>query len=116
MGAAAGETPPWPGQLPPPAPAVVHDRAVAAELRDGDGQMIAISARGDMSGTPATLSLGHQAPRPVTAWAGPWPAEERWWDGDASRRRARVQLGLADGTAYVAVLEGGRWWVEATYD
>jgi protein ImuB len=52
----------------------------------------------------------------VAAWAGPWPTEERWWDGQSARRRARVQLCLADGSAHLLALEGGQWWVEATYD
>jgi protein ImuB len=41
--------------------------------------------------------------------------EERWWDG-SGRRRARFQMGVATGAAYLVAREGGRWWVEATYD
>jgi protein ImuB len=52
----------------------------------------------------------------VVTWAGPWPAEERWWDAVASRRRARLQVCLDDGTAHLVVLESSRWRVEATYD
>ncbi len=115
MGAAAGEVPPWPGQLPRPAPAVVHPDPVAAELRDDEGRLVAVSARGELSGPPVSLAMGGARSRLVTAWAGPWPAEERWWDSGA-RRRARIQLCLDDGTAHVAVLEGTKWWVEATYD
>lgn len=51
----------------------------------------------------------------VTAWAGPWPVEERWWD-PGGRRRARFQMSVATGAAYLVVREKGRWWVEATYD
>jgi protein ImuB len=116
MGAAAGETPPWPGQLPLPAPALVHPRAVAAELRDGDGRLVAVSGRGELSATPVSLALAGGPACRVTAWAGPWPAEERWWDRNSFRRRARIQVGLDDRTAHLAVLEGTRWWVEATYD
>jgi protein ImuB len=111
MGAAANEVPPWPGHLPQPAPALVWRRPAPAQLEDGDGQPVAITARGEMSAPPVTLNRVE-----VAAWAGPWPTEERWWDGQSSRRRARVQLCLADGTAHLAVLEGGQWWVEATYD
>ena len=52
----------------------------------------------------------------VTAWAGPWPADERWWDPAAHRRRARIQVVLADGCAHLLSLEAGSWSVEATYD
>ena len=55
-------------------------------------------------------------PVDVVAWAGPWPIEEHWWDLQSARRRARVQVVTADGAAYVLSLEGGDWWVEATYD
>ncbi|MBW8825938.1 MAG: hypothetical protein JF603_06275, partial [Acidobacteria bacterium] len=49
-------------------------------------------------------------------WCGPWPVDERWWDTAARRRRARLQVALADGTAHLLALESGRWTVEATYD
>jgi protein ImuB len=52
----------------------------------------------------------------VRAWAGPWPCDERWWDVEGWRRRARIQVTLADGTAHLLTLEAGRWSVEATYD
>jgi protein ImuB len=52
----------------------------------------------------------------VVAWAGPWPVEERWWDPAVARRRARLQVALADGRALLLIIEGGRWWIEATYD
>ena len=57
-------------------------------------------------------------PRPpvgIKAWAGPWPLEERWWDG-GGRRRARFQVCTADGRAFLLAREKSRWWVEATYD
>ncbi len=110
--------PPWPGHLPLPAPAVVYpgpDR-LAADLQDGDGQPVVVNGRGVLGPAPARLAVAGRAPVDVVAWAGPWPAEERWWDRQSSRRRARFQVCGADGTAHVVVLESGRWWVEATYD
>jgi protein ImuB len=116
MGAAAGEIPPWPGHLPLPAPAVVYPHPVAAELWDSEGHLVAVSARGELSSPPVSLTMGGGRSHLVTAWAGPWPAEERWWDSGSVRRRARIQLCLDDHTAHLAVLEGTKWWVEATYD
>jgi protein ImuB len=52
----------------------------------------------------------------VTAWAGPWPLEERWWDPEASRSAHRFQVVDADGTAWLLVLERGAWCAEARYD
>jgi protein ImuB len=51
----------------------------------------------------------------VTAWTGPWPARERWWDPAGARRRARFQV-VTDGGAYLLVVEGGAWYVEGGYD
>ena len=116
MGAAADETPPWPGHLPVPAPAVVHSRPVAAELRDSEDRLVAVSGRGELSERRRCPWPWRSRSRLVTAWAGPWPAEERWWDSDTFRRRARIQLCLEDRTAHLVVLEGAKWWVEATYD
>jgi protein ImuB len=123
-GAGAGEpiraapagSPPWPGHLPPPAPAVVHPRPLAAEVCDATQRPIAVTARGLLSGAPAAVSVAGGPWMDVVTWAGPWPAEERWWDAAASRRRARLQVCLDDGTAHLVVLESGRWRVEATYD
>jgi len=115
-GAVAREAPPWPGHLPLPAPAVVYPERVAAELADGAGGPLSVTGRGVLGAPPARLTVGSAATVDVVAWAGPWPAEERWWDQESSRRRARFQVCGADGTAHMVVLESGRWWVEATYD
>jgi protein ImuB len=112
----AREIPPWPGRLPLPAPSVVYPEPVAADLLDGDGRPVSVTGRGLLESTPATLTTPGGRSVGVSAWAGPWPAEERWWDQQSSRRRARFQICAADGTAHVVVLEAGRWWVEATYD
>ncbi len=115
--ASAGrEVPPWPGHLPLPAPAVVYPDRVPATLADRDGQPVSVTGRGVLGTPPAQLQVAGGRPVEVVAWAGPWPAEERWWDQQSSRRRARFQVCVADGTAHVVVLESGRWWVEATYD
>lgn len=111
----APELPPWPGRLPGPAPTVIHQPALPAEVCDATGAAVTITGRGTISAPPASVAIAGAAPCPVAAWAGPWPVEERWWD-DGGRRRARLQLTLADGSAHLLGREGGRWGVDATYD
>lgn len=110
------EVPPWPGRMPPPAPAVVHVEPLPAELVDADGHPVVIGGRGPASAAPARLSVDGGRWSTVVGWAGPWPLDERWWDVAAHRRRARMQVATDDGAAHLVALEGGRWWVEATYD
>ena len=86
------------------------------EVRDGIEQPVTVTARGMLSAAPAAVSVAGGPWVDVAAWAGPWPAEERWWDTAASRRRARLQVGFEDGTAHLIARESGRWWVEAVYD
>jgi protein ImuB len=107
---------PWPGRLPDPSPAVVHDHPLPAELVDEAGGGVGVSGRSLVSGAPARLAVNGGAPRPVVGWAGPWPADERWWDPAHGRRRARFQVETDDGVARLVTLEGGAWHVEATYD
>ncbi len=108
--------PPWPGRIPPPAPATVHPVPRPAEVFDADGRAVTVTGRANVSGPPARLAVAGQPPADVVAWAGPWPVDERWWDPAAHRRRARSQVVTADGIAHLLVVEGGRWAVEATYD
>ncbi|MGQ0617879.1 MAG: DNA polymerase Y family protein [Acidimicrobiia bacterium] len=110
--------PPWPGRLPSPSPAIVQgeDRQ-PVEVVDAGGVTIGVSGRGAATAAPDRVRLAAGGRwLPVTAWAGPWPAEERWWDPPAHRRRARFQVVTGDGQARLLVLEGGRWWLEALYD
>ena len=50
--------------------------------------------------------------------AGPWPVDERWWDGGltATGPVARVQVLLADDRALLLVFDGGQWRVEGIYE
>jgi hypothetical protein len=105
---------PWPGQIPPPAPAIVHTPPLGAEVVDDAGEPVVVSGRGLLTATPGRLSVGGGPWTAVTAWAGPWPAEERWWSR-ARRRTARMQVVLAGQDARLLLTEQGRWWVEATY-
>lgn len=106
---------PWPGKHPLPAPALVYPVPLAAEVVDADGQPVTVSARGQPSAEPRRFSLLGDSWSDVIGWAGPWTLDERWWDQQAHRRRARFQL-TAVGGAHLCMVEDARWWVEATYD
>ncbi|MEN3316221.1 MAG: protein ImuB [Acidimicrobiaceae bacterium] len=110
------EVPPWPGGLPPPAPASVHHRPPGAEVVDAGGSPVGVTGRGGPTGAPSRLAVAGGPWVDVAAWAGPWPLDERWWDHRAHRRRARWQVVTSAGAAYLLVVESGRWSVEATYD
>jgi protein ImuB len=107
---------PWPGQVPAPSPAAVYANPSRAEVVDVRNKPVTVSGRGSASAEPAKLSIGGGPWTEIAAWAGPWLVDERWWDADAHRRRARWQVVTADGTAHLLAVEGGRWSVEATYD
>ncbi|HEX2273378.1 MAG TPA: DNA polymerase Y family protein [Acidimicrobiales bacterium] len=111
-----GEIPPWPGHLPPPAPAIVHSEPRPAAVVDTAGTPVGVTGRAGATGAPARLSIDGGPWADVAAWAGPWPCDERWWDARNHRRRARWQVVTTTGAAHLLAVEGGRWSVEATYD
>ncbi len=115
---ASHDAPPWPGHLPPPSPALVHQVPIPVEVLGPDGAAVGVTGRGRCTAVPSRLILpiAGGSPLGITGWAGPWPADERWWDPAAARRRARLQVLLDDGTAHLLVLEQGIWRLEATYD
>ncbi|MGC8472270.1 MAG: hypothetical protein ACP5PM_08265 [Acidimicrobiales bacterium] len=107
--------PPWPGRLPPPAPARVTVGERPVEVLDRSGVPVGVTARGLLTAEPERLSVDGGLWVPVVAWSAPWPVEERWWS-PARRRAARLQVLTADGVARLLVTERRRWRVEATYD
>jgi protein ImuB len=107
---------PWPGRVPVPSPAFVPPKPLPAMLADAAGAPVGVSARFAVSAPPARLAVAGGPAQPVLAWAGPWPADERWWDEGSARARVRFQVATADGAGYLLALEAGRWWVEAMYD
>lgn len=115
-GGVGGTGAPWPGQVPPPSPAVVPPEPRPAEVVDAAGAPVRVSGRGLPTAAPARLSVAGGPWARVEAWAGPWPLDQRWWDPEAHRRQARFQVLTADGVGHLLSLEGGRWWVEAVYD
>jgi protein ImuB len=114
--AGADGAPPWPGRVPPPSPAVVLPAPVPAHVTDHAGATITVNGRGLLRSAPSVLTVDGGAPVAITAWAGPWPVEERWWDAERGRRTARLQVCTDDGVARLLTLEAGRWTVEAVYD
>ncbi|SCL70996.1 DNA polymerase Y family protein [Micromonospora chersina] len=113
---AAAPVPPWPGRIPPPAPAVVLPTPLPAAVHDAAGEPVVVSARLAVSAAPARLTVGAGRPAEIAGWVGPWPVDERWWAPAEARRRARFQVCLADGAALLLAVEGGQWLVEAIYD
>jgi protein ImuB len=107
---------PWPGQIPAPAPATVYPTPLAAAVTDSARTPVTVTGRGEVSADPAWLSVADGPPLAITAWTGPWPVTERWWDPVNSCRKARFQLVTLDGSAWLAVVKDRRWVIEASYD
>lgn len=107
---------PWPGQIPAPAPATVLVEPEPVDVVDAAGRAVGVTGRAEVTAPPARLVRAGRAPEAITGWAGPWPADEHWWDPARHRRRARFQVLDASGTAHLLSVEAGRWWLEATYD
>jgi protein ImuB len=124
-GTGSGPNGPWPGSLPSPSPATVLAEPIPAEVVDEHGAVVEVSGRGMVSSSPASLCLlsGDEEAgwrrgrlRAITAWAGPWPVEERWWEPQRHRRLARFQVLTDDQCGYLVVAEHRRWWISARYD
>lgn len=107
---------PWPGRLPRPHPGSVWPDPLPVELTGAGGETVGVSGRGVLSGTPAKLCVDGRNRLEIVGWAGPWIVEERWWDPTGSRRRARLQVQVVGGAAYLVALEAGAWWLDAGYD
>jgi protein ImuB len=107
---------PWPGQIPAPAPATVYPVPRPATVTDAAGTPVTVTGRGEVSADPVRLSVAGGPPLAVTAWTGPWPVTERWWDPVQACRKARFQLVAVDGSAWLAVVRDGDWLIEASYD
>jgi protein ImuB len=126
---------PWPGRLPAPAPSVLLTPPRPVQVLDRSGQPVLVTERGAVTGEPALFSLraepteppahtrrgvpdGSADPAGITAWAGPWPVDERWWDPLSARQLARLQLVDVAGRAYLVCfdLADRRWLLEGIYD
>jgi protein ImuB len=100
---------------------VVIDPPAPIELFDAGGHAVVVGDRGALLRPPCRIGLRREEPVAVTSWAGPWPADERWWDPASATRVARMQLVDVSGRAYLVAGEMGadsepRWVLEGIYD
>ncbi|MGC3993181.1 MAG: DNA polymerase Y family protein [Propionicimonas sp.] len=106
---------PWPGRLPDPLPSSVFTWPRPVQLLTREGTAVGLDDRDQLRGVPTALLLEDER-RTVIGWAGPWPIDERSWDPVRHRRASRFQVVDGAGTAWLLVLQAGRWWAEGRYD
>ncbi|MGZ6994088.1 MAG: DNA polymerase Y family protein [Acidimicrobiia bacterium] len=107
----------WPGVVPGPAPARVLEPPPPAELLDEHGRPVTVTSRGEASGMPAVLHCGALPGHggEITAWAGPWAQDVRWWDRRGRARRVHWQVAIGEIACLVRV-ERGTATLDALYD
>ncbi|KQR97332.1 DNA polymerase [Williamsia sp. Leaf354] len=106
---------PWPGRIPEPAPAVVLSAPVT--VRDCNDDPVQVTRRGMFSAEPTTVTWGSRS-WDLLWWAGPWPADERWWaaPGEQVGTHARAQVLLNDSRALLLRYQQQGWTVEGVYE
>ena len=114
---------PWPGRLPDPLPSRLVQPPQAVQLRAIGGDDVAVDARLELSGAPATImwTPHHRQQQPqhrlgVVSCFGPWPVEQRWWDQRQASRVVWLQLVLDDDRAVLVELTDGCWSVVGWFD
>ena len=108
---------PWPGSIPPPAPARVFSTPMLSAVLSEDHRSVRVTNRGLVTAVPAFVSIGEGSELvPIDAWAGPWPIDELWWNPEQARQVARFQITSVDGSAWLLIVENDQWWTEARYD
>lgn len=105
---------PWPGQLPSPSPVELFAGA-PIEVVDAGGEPVTVNGRGVLSAAPAKVKTPDSTWRVVVGWAGPWLLDERWWDKEQARRRARFQIVDEHGQAMLVHIEDRCWWLAGVY-
>jgi protein ImuB len=111
----ASQALPWPGRLPGPPPGTVFPERKRVTVSGASGAEVAVDDRGELSAVPVRFAEPGGTAGAVSAWAGPWPVTERWWDA-GGRRLNRFQLVDESGGAWLLVLDDSGWWAEARYD
>ena len=105
---------PWPGRIPAPSPVRVLRSPAMVDVVDASGCPVRVNGRGLLASEPTLLSVDGSPWQEVAAWAGPWPATERWWS--TRRRRARLQVVTGAGLAVLVAAEREHWWLEGVYE
>ena len=108
---------PWPGLVPDPAPATVHDPPLPAEVVDAAGRPVQVSGRGEVSAAPAAVTIrpagttasgspragGSAAPARPAGSVGPArPAATQAALGSAGAAATRAGMGSAGAAARAA--------------
>jgi protein ImuB len=108
---------PWPGRLPSPSPSVIIEPPRPVQVLDDTGNPVLVTERGSIPNPPARFAID-ATPTKITAWAGPWPVDERWWDAESRQHLVRLQLVDAAGRAYLVcyTVTERRWFLEGIYD
>lgn len=109
---------PWPDTVPGPAPSVVFQEAQAMRVLTEHGTSLSVSDRGVLTGVPTTAQWpGREASR-ISAWAGPWPVNGRWWRRAQTDQKPLHRFQLVDDhqQAWLVLHAAGQWWAEARYD
>jgi hypothetical protein len=108
-------SPPWPGQIPSPAPALVYHRPVRVDLVGARDVPVGLTGRGALDREPVRLSIDGGRWTGVAGWAGPWPLWERWWHL-GRRGVGQLQVVTDSQLAHLFTIERDAWWLSATYD
>lgn len=90
---------PFPGETPPPSPALVT----------GDPPPIELEWEG---GIPSRIRLGTRW-EPVLSWSGPWRMMGHWWLGEPTVDRYQI---VTSAGAVLCVVSGGRTYLAGVYD
>lgn len=126
-----GEQPPdavdaaWPGAIPAPLPSELSDLSVCGgaahpaarvTLIDDCANRVGVTAEVLLTSTPYALAWGNKRYL-VTGWAGPWPVDEGWWEGNDAKVARMQVVGSCDGVpaAWLLMWVGRQWKVEALY-
>lgn len=109
---------PWAGRIPAPYPAS-HHPASRVQIVTSEGALVALDAEAQLTGEPFALAWGKRR-FVVTAWAGPWAVDGRWWASTSPGQHARMQVvgrqvHTDDEYAWLVLWREGRWSVEAEY-
>jgi len=107
----------WAGQLPAPYPATVFSAPMPVAIVDEAGQPVHTTSVGaGLTSPPHALVSGNRSRR-VSAWAGPWPVMERWWERTPVVHRVQLLDDTGIGWLVKTAVDGdGGWLVEARYD